>query len=523
MKKNNTSSVPVFWIILSIVLIIPAFLINLGIHPFIEDEAIRATVAMEMMYSDNYILPTNNGEPYLYKPPLYNWVLVLVYTITGTISEWSTRLPTVIFLGIFALVVYRSHRPYFDKTYSILAAFIYLTCGRVLFWDGFLGLIDISYSLLTYGMMIYAFSKSKEKKYTNLYTGTYLMTAAGFLMKGYPSFVFLVATLFATVVYTKKWKYIFHPAHILGMTILAGILGIYYYVLGLQIPLSETVTPLLDQSTRRTILSHDISEVIGHIIVYPFENIYHFFPWTLLAIFLFRKGFLSLLRINALAYFSAICFLTNILVYWISPEVYPRYILMLVPLAFTAFLHFYQVDLYRPTWREKTWKVMVVFLIAASGVTMYAGCFISEIEVFWQKVVLAISGSFLFFLVYAYRKWAAPLPWLLVVSLLVIRIVFNLIIIPIRAEEDDALIAKLDAEKIIQLHGEKSICVSAGTQLDRTSTFYLENYYGGIIGYADNCELYVTDIKKNGLNNGERIIDSLYIRRHEQTYYIIER
>ena len=373
---------------------------------------------MEMIYSDNYILPTNNGEPYLYKPPLYNWIMVLVYTITGTINEWSTRIPTVLFLGMFALLIYRSHRPYFDKSFSLLAAFIYLTCGRILFWDGFLGLIDISYSLLTYGMMIYAFNKSKKKQYTLLFIGMYLMTAVGFLMKGYPSIVFLLATLFSTVVFTKKWKQLFHPAHLLGVAIMAVVLGGYYYILGLQIPLADTVTPLLDQSTRRTIISHDFTEVLLHIIIYPLENIYHFLPWTILIVFLFRKGFINVLRINGLAYYSAICFLANILVYWVSPEVYPRYILMLVPLAFTVFLHFYQVDLFRPTWRLKVWKTLSILLIGASSLVLYGGCFASETEGMWQKTILIIGGSTLLFMLYAYRKWAAPLPWILIVSCL---------------------------------------------------------------------------------------------------------
>ena len=52
------------WAGLAAILALPALLIHLPLNPFLEDEAIRATVALEMQYSGNYIVPTINGDFY---------------------------------------------------------------------------------------------------------------------------------------------------------------------------------------------------------------------------------------------------------------------------------------------------------------------------------------------------------------------------------------------------------------------------------------------------------------------------
>ena len=132
-------------------LTILALFLNLGLMPFIGDEAIRCLVAMEMGYQNNYLVPTINGEFYFSKPPLYNWILILFFKIYGSINEWIARVPTVLFCLIFSWVIYKSYKSKFnDKTLAVLLSLMFLTCGRILFWDSFLALIDIFFSLLMF-------------------------------------------------------------------------------------------------------------------------------------------------------------------------------------------------------------------------------------------------------------------------------------------------------------------------------------------------------------------------------------
>ncbi|MDV7402029.1 glycosyltransferase family 39 protein, partial [Arthrospira platensis SPKY1] len=87
-------------------LLAPALLINLGLMTLIDDEALRAWVALEMQLSDNYIVPTVHGDFYYKKPPLYNWLLLGVFWLTGSMEEWAIRLPTVCFLLLYCGTIY---------------------------------------------------------------------------------------------------------------------------------------------------------------------------------------------------------------------------------------------------------------------------------------------------------------------------------------------------------------------------------------------------------------------------------
>jgi len=89
-----------------ILLIFPALFIHLGRVAFINDEAIRALVALEMDLSGNYIAPTLFGEFYYNKPPLYNWILLVFSKIYGSTNEFIARLPTVVFLLAYATTIF---------------------------------------------------------------------------------------------------------------------------------------------------------------------------------------------------------------------------------------------------------------------------------------------------------------------------------------------------------------------------------------------------------------------------------
>ena len=90
------------WI--TLLLLIPALFINLGLSPLIHDEAIRGVVAFEMNQSGNLVVPTINGEHYYNKPPLYNWILLGFFNVFNQYSEFVLRLPSVISLLIFGLI-----------------------------------------------------------------------------------------------------------------------------------------------------------------------------------------------------------------------------------------------------------------------------------------------------------------------------------------------------------------------------------------------------------------------------------
>ena len=156
-----------------------------------------------------------------------------------------------------------------------------------------------------------------------------------------------------------------HPAHALGIGLFLLITGSYYvaYFSRNAIPFQDVAGVILTESTKRTGLNLGLWATLLHLVTFPFEFIYHFIPYTLLLGLLARRNIRKLLTTNFFIAFNALTFGSTVLVYWLSPEVYGRYLIGLVPLLFTVlahlyYLHFSATDMRR--WIERGWLVLTV-------------------------------------------------------------------------------------------------------------------------------------------------------------------
>lgn len=329
---------PYFIFALALVLFFPAYLINLSDQPVIEDEAIRSLVAFEMYKSGDYISPTMGGDPYLRKPPLYNWFIAGSYALFGNYSEMAIRFPMILSLLFFSLSIFWVVRREFGTVLGILNALIYLTLGRIILYESLHGLIDIAFSWLTYMLFAGTYFLFRREKYLWLFLFAYGITVITWMMKGLPAIVFLGFTLLVLFISEKKFRMLFNWRHFAGIFLLLILLGGYYLLYFKQTDVSpkELALTLLGQTTRRTVVRFGIWETIRHIFVFPIDMLYHFLPWTLLSIAFIVKGAFRKAWSQKFIRYGLLLLIFNILPYWTSPEVHPRYILMLVPLFMLA-------------------------------------------------------------------------------------------------------------------------------------------------------------------------------------------
>jgi len=69
------------------------------------DEARYVGVALEMLWSGNWLLPTLDTLPYFHKPPLFYWLTAASLATFG-VNEWAARLPSLLAATGTALAVY---------------------------------------------------------------------------------------------------------------------------------------------------------------------------------------------------------------------------------------------------------------------------------------------------------------------------------------------------------------------------------------------------------------------------------
>src|SRR5712691_4172725 len=87
------SASPLRWQPLLLFLFVPAAILYpcLSFYLFEPDEGRYAQIPREMLARGDWIVPVLQGEPYLDKPPLFYWLVMLSYRLLG-IHDWSARL-----------------------------------------------------------------------------------------------------------------------------------------------------------------------------------------------------------------------------------------------------------------------------------------------------------------------------------------------------------------------------------------------------------------------------------------------
>ncbi len=499
-----------------IILLFPALLVNLGLLPLTADEATRATVALEMDYSGNLLTPTINGAYYFNKPPLYNWLLLSLYKMTGSHSEWIIRTPTIISLVLFGFIIFWYVSKNTNRKTGLLSALAFITCGRILFYDSFLGLIDITFSMLIFlnFMLIYEFLR--RDKYVLLFFLSWIITAVTFLMKGLPALVFEGLTLFAAFIYFKRFKKLFSPASIAAFILFIGVIGGYYYLVWQQNPTSKYFSTLLSESTKRTFMQYGFWKTFLHLFTFPFEQLYHLAPWSLLLLVFFSRKARQAVRGNHFTSYAGIIFLVNIPVYWISYETYPRYLFMLYPLLLTVLVYaYYETEPALNRWRRSAdaGLLALLLLIIPTGVALfYLYPFQYEGPLTWifAAVLLAIL-----LIVPLFIKMKGYRLHLLVITLLVLRLGFNLVVMPERVIESRRVIQREQAESAARLAMGNCIYLAPNAACSHETTFYIERVHGTILqrhhGQYDPEAFYLFD-DRDPVKEGEEILYRLETR-----------
>lgn len=507
-------------------LLVPAFFTNLGLLAFIDDEAIRSLVALEMKISGNYIAPTIHGDFYYRKPPLFNWILVLGYQLFGWINEWTTRMPTVFFLMVYGAVIWFFGQKTFGGKRALINALLFITCGRILFWDSMLGLIDITFSLVMYLLFMVIYHLEKKEQPTTMFLLAYFLSAVGYLLKGLPALVFIGITLSVWLVYRKKWRLLLSWSHAAGLLVLITMLGVYY---GLYAQVNTTFlelgSNLFDESARRTVVNYGLGKTVLHLFTFPFEMVYHFLPWSLMLIYFIRKDTLSLIQEDSFILYNLLIFLANIVLYWTSPEVYPRYLLMHAPLIFSVyyFLHLKHAEL--RTWQWHVFNYLFGGILVLLALGSLAPIFLDrsrELSGYLYKTL----GLFLLFsfLAYWYWRWEAQRLLITITALLLFRLGFDWFVLPDRNANDFANLCRQDAIRIGEKFADETLYLDQHTFDIRFAGFYISEITGKILFREKPVEgrdtYFIFDKEWSPEMLAYPIVDSLRIRRDNRYIYV---
>jgi 4-amino-4-deoxy-L-arabinose transferase-like glycosyltransferase len=467
-KITSANKAPVVLALFFFLFLIPALFVNLGQIPtFVHvDEPRRALVSLEMQITGEYITPTLNGEYYFNKPPLYNWLIVGSNKLFGEVSEFSLRFPMALSILLYGLSVFLILRRRMDELLALATAVATITAVRLLLYDAFLGLIDITFSWVVF-LQIYSFYHyGKDDRYGRLFAISWTLAGIGFLMKGVPSLAFQGLSIIAYAVYRRDKVLIWRQANFLGAMLFAVIVGGYYTLYLMQHPggWEDILFKLYDEVGRRTGVRFGLLQTILHLFTFPFEFAEQFLPWSLLAVFLIKKKIRQAIWQDNLSRFAAVMFTFNIIPYWLSVEVHPRYLFMFLPFVYYPLIRVYLSAEKNKVSKTRKFVEWIWFglgiLLAIAVIVLPFVLDTAAIPNVWLATIfvflLTLVPLVLYYKVPAYRLvWFGFL-------LLGVKMGYNLIINPTRVPERNALkhqaqrIAILTAGQPLTIHDSKA-------------------------------------------------------------------
>ncbi|MEM9340900.1 MAG: glycosyltransferase family 39 protein [Bacteroidota bacterium] len=480
--------------ILLVVLALAASLFaNLGVYPLYLEEPRRALITLEMIYSGNWIVPTEFGEFYYKKPPVWNWVQMASFYLFGP-NEFGARFFGVVSYLLIGYVIYWFVKRFQSERLAIYSSLFFLTTGSgLIYMNSASGEIDLLYCVITFLMFMTIYYHHEKKKYLQLFVVAYLLTALGALTKGLPSGVFVGFTLFGLFVDKRQFRMLFSYQHILGIALLTLIVGSYAYAYyqfnDFTLFFQSDDESLVEQSAGKTFFMSSLPSIITHLFTFPFSIVFDLLPVSILVIFVFNRELVKRWWKEPFMRYLLITLGVNILIYWLSPMTRTRYMYMLYPIPVIFFV--YALLSGTSKWRQQVWHVFALVL----QFLLLIGCIslpflpVEQLtlldNVVWLSCIfsLAMAG-----IIYLYFKKKALRLLCVIGSMVVLRFIFDFTASPIRALQSDMLNRKNEGIAIGQLVKPYPVYMYKDSEISRQRIFYIEQQSENFVRLSEQLD-----------------------------------
>ncbi len=455
-----------------LLLLIFSFFYQLGIYPLFLEEPRRGLIALEMIFQDNLWVPTQTGDLYFRKPPVYNWVLIASYKLFGGYTEFATRFFSVFSHLLLSLITFLFTRKYLGHFTAVFVAMSLLVAADILIYFSTLGEIDLFYALITAIPIFATYHYGEKGAYWKLFLVVYLFTAIGFLTKGLTSLPYAAITLLVYFIHKRQFKELLKVPHFAGIGLFAILIGGYFYMYSQYQELGGWWTTLFAESADKA-TNGGIVKWLHHLASFPLDTIKNILPAGLLIPLFFIKGIKAKLKGHPVVWYCVLVFAFNFLVYWLSIEaksryIYPLFPFMILPLIYIALQS--KVLLW-----QKVLRVLAIVFISVLILLPIVGFFSNQLDVVPNlNLIYAVILAFSLGLGFVFLRQKAR-PYLVILGVMVIlKFGFSAIVPMSRALDTGAAEDKALGIEIAHLTEGKSLNRFGDVRMSLGIVFYVE-------------------------------------------------
>jgi 4-amino-4-deoxy-L-arabinose transferase-like glycosyltransferase len=296
---------------------------------YVGEEAIFPKSALEMWYHNEPIRRLLFGGE-LQHNPLFTWLIIplsmlfgwdAMLVVTRGITVAATVLSGVAVAGLAQIL-------YGNRTFSALAAVVYLTLADLFFYRGWLAYVDPLFGLLVFAAMA-GLWVACERRHSGWLALALLALTGAFLAKALTAYVFYAGAGLVLLLRGHRRFLLSAPSLALHVAALAFPLLWFRFFMassgqGTRM-FSEIVAKLAPES---------LADYLLKLLAYPLETLLSLAPAGLIALWLLlrRRRLLADAQDAHLAT-ALLILLVGYLPYWLAPHSHVRYLVPLYPLA----------------------------------------------------------------------------------------------------------------------------------------------------------------------------------------------
>jgi 4-amino-4-deoxy-L-arabinose transferase-like glycosyltransferase len=412
MIQNSTlhprPSVLPFW--LPPLLIVLVVLLGYGIAParlpLVGEETCRANHGREMVASGDWVIPTQQGVPWLDRPPLQYWTLAAIHKWVHELDPLTLRVSMVVVTLLTALLIWWYARRVLTETGAFIAAVAYPTMGHV-FDLGRRVETDGQFTLLLAGaLLVWHAGYAGRWRPAWTWSLSAILAAAAALTKGTQAPVAYFGAVYLFLLLRRDWRYFLQWGHALGVILFFGLIAIWQVPFFLQTGMEGTRECWLAPGASR--VGGNVLGLLVHLVEFPVNVFVSSLPWSPLLAALFDRRFWRMEEQPRSAVVFMLVGMAAIFVpVWLSADGHHRYIMPMYPLMAVVCgavaQRCLQVDMeygLRRFWRDYVRILAVVvlgiaavFLVATVGARFSDAAWMQTMAQPWWLLLLLVAAA----------------------------------------------------------------------------------------------------------------------------------
>jgi 4-amino-4-deoxy-L-arabinose transferase-like glycosyltransferase len=277
-----------FWVVLLLTGLIYGS--RLGETPPSGEEPRRGQVAREMIAGGDWIVPRQQGLPFLSRPPVQNWAIALCSLAWGTIDAVAIRFPSVVAILLTVTLIYAYGRTFLTRLGALCAMVAFPTMGLVLQF-GWLGETEALYTfVVAASLIVWRWADATGKSPLLGWCGGYGLAALGVLTKGPQAPVYFIGGVALFLLAMRRPRELLSWQHAVGI-------GLFFTIwLAWEIPFCLRV----GRDDAWKMLTGDISmrfqdgnwtRTLKHFVEFPVSVAACMLPWCVLLLAYLRRDF----------------------------------------------------------------------------------------------------------------------------------------------------------------------------------------------------------------------------------------